>query len=60
MLENGAGRAVEVAFECNVKIKDDGDIPYAKAAEGSGEHLLQCLDFDKTFLWMFPHLVSKQ
>ena len=35
MLENGAGRAVEVAFECNEKNQDDGDVPYSQAAEGA-------------------------
>lgn len=37
MLENGANRAVEVAFECNDKNGDDGDVPYSQAAECSGE-----------------------
>ena len=35
MLENGANRAVEVAFECNEKTQDDGDVPYSQAAEGA-------------------------
>ncbi|KAL7554854.1 hypothetical protein ACHAWF_018901 [Thalassiosira exigua] len=41
MLENGANRAVEVAFECNEKGKDE-DIPYSKAAEGSVHVFLSC------------------
>ena len=35
MLENGANLAVEIAFECNEKAEDDGDIPYSQAAEGA-------------------------
>lgn len=39
MLENGANRAVEVAFECNEKNKNDADdtndTPYSQAAEGA-------------------------
>ena len=35
MLENGANRAVEVAFECNEKTQDNGDVRYSQAAEGA-------------------------
>lgn len=35
MLENGANRAVEVAFECNEKNQDDGDDLYSQASEGA-------------------------
>ena len=37
MLQNGADRAMEVAFECNKKEKNqnEGDIPYIQAAEGA-------------------------
>jgi len=42
MLENGANRAVKVAFECNEKNQDD-NIPYTQAAEGAGEF---CCFFD--------------
>lgn len=37
MLENGANRAVEVAFECHEKSQDGTDAPYSQAAEGAGE-----------------------
>lgn len=42
MLENGANRAVAVAFECNEKIQDDGDVPYLQAAEGAIHVFLAC------------------
>lgn len=37
MLENGANRAVEVAFECHEKSRNGTDAPYSQAAEGAGE-----------------------
>ena len=40
MLQNGANRAVEVAFECNEKKQDNGNILYSQAAEGSGVSIL--------------------
>ncbi|KAL7543429.1 hypothetical protein ACHAXR_012722 [Thalassiosira sp. AJA248-18] len=42
MLENGAKRAVEVAFECHEKSQNDGDAPYSQAAEGSVHVFLSC------------------
>merc|ERR1712032_557450 len=42
MLQNGANRAVKVAYECNEKIQSEGDIPYSKAAEGSVRVFLSC------------------
>ena len=42
MLQNGADRAVEVAFECNEKKQEDGDVPYAQAAEGAVHVFLSC------------------
>lgn len=43
MLENGADRAVEVAFECNEKSQDEGDITYSQAAEGAGKLMIVLL-----------------
>lgn len=42
MLENGATRAVDVAFECNEKNQDDGGISYSQASEGAVHVFLAC------------------
>jgi len=42
MLQNGADRAVDVAFECNAKDQDDGGMLYSKAAEGAVHVFLAC------------------
>mmetsp|Transcript_31656 Transcript_31656/g.66573 ORF Transcript_31656/g.66573 Transcript_31656/m.66573 type:complete len:2054 (-) Transcript_31656:369-6530(-) len=42
MLEIGANRAVEVAFECTEKNQYDGDIPYSQASEGAIHVFLAC------------------
>jgi len=42
MLQNGAERAVEVAFECNEKEQDYGDNSYPQASEGAVHVFLSC------------------